>query len=85
MAINNNLSVHYNGWLLPDIITLTHSYYHRGTDLNAMKRFVLYYYCISTYIVSIRQFVIHSILKKNQNTPRPSEHSPVKGKKYQNV
>ena len=24
-------------------------------------------------------------LKKNQNTPRPSEHPPVRGKKIQNV
>ena len=59
MAIDN-VSVRYNGGLLPDIIMLTtQCYYHRGTRSNAMKRF----------------------LKKNQNTPRPSEHPPVMGEK----
>ena len=33
------VSVQYNGGLLPDIIQLTQCYYHRGTRLNAMKRF----------------------------------------------
>ena len=37
-----NISVQYNGGLLPDIILLTQGYYHRGTRLNAMKRFCLY-------------------------------------------
>ena len=37
MAIN--VSVQYNGGLLPDIILLTLCYYHRGTGINAMKRF----------------------------------------------
>ena len=37
MAIN--VSVQYNGGFLPDIIFLTHGHYHRGTRLNAMKRF----------------------------------------------
>ena len=32
MAINVN--VQYNGVLLPDIILLTHCYFHRGTRLN---------------------------------------------------
>ena len=38
MAIN--VSVQYDGWLLPDIIILlsTQCYFHRGTRLNAMKR-----------------------------------------------
>ena len=37
-----NVSVqYYNGWLLPDIILLTQCYYHRGTRLNAMKRFCI--------------------------------------------
>ena len=36
MAIN--VSVHYNGESLPDIILLVQGYYHRGTRLNAMKR-----------------------------------------------
>ena len=34
MAIN--MSVEYNGGLLPDIILLTQGYYHRGTRLNTM-------------------------------------------------
>ena len=33
MAIN--VSVQYNGGLLPDIIVLTQGYYHRGTRFNA--------------------------------------------------
>ena len=37
MAINVN--VQYNGGLLPDILLLTQCYFHRGTCLNAMKRF----------------------------------------------
>ena len=38
MAIN--VSVHYNGGLLPDIIILlTQGYFHRGTRSYAMKRF----------------------------------------------
>ena len=32
MAIN--ISVQYNGGLLPDIILLSRGYYHRGTRLN---------------------------------------------------
>ena len=40
MAIN--VSVQYNAGLLPDIkILLTQCYYHRGTRLNAMKRFCI--------------------------------------------
>ena len=39
MAIN--VSVQYNGGLLPDIILLTQCYLHRGTCLNAMKRFCI--------------------------------------------
>ena len=39
MAIN--VSVQYNGGFLPDMILLTQCYYHRGTRLNAMKRFCL--------------------------------------------
>ena len=38
-----NVSVQYNGGLLPDIIMLTRCYRHRGTCLNAsMKSFFLY-------------------------------------------
>ena len=39
-----NVSVQHNGGLLPGIILLIQCYYHRGTRLNAMKRF-----CISAY------------------------------------
>ena len=38
MAIN--VSVQYNGGLLPDLILLTQCYYHWGTRLNATKRFL---------------------------------------------
>ena len=37
MAIN--VSIQYNDGLLPDIILLTQCYLHRGTRLNAMKKF----------------------------------------------
>ena len=40
MAIN--VRIQYNGGLLPDISLLIQCYYHRGTRLNAMKRFCLY-------------------------------------------
>ena len=39
MAIN--VSVHYNDGLLLSIMLWTHDYYHRGTRLNAMRRFCL--------------------------------------------
>ena len=39
MAIN--VSVQYNGELLPDIILLTQCYFQRGTRLYAMKRFCI--------------------------------------------
>ena len=39
MAIN--VSVQYNGGLLPGIILLPQCYYHRGTRLNVMKRFCI--------------------------------------------
>ena len=60
MAIN--VSVQYNGGLLPDIIPLTQGYYHRGIRFNAMERFclcslrnsILYLPClIMYYIVSV--------------------------------
>ena len=38
MAINVN--VQYNGGFLPDIILWTQCYLHRGTCLNAMKRYL---------------------------------------------
>ena len=39
MAIN--VSVQYNGGLLPDVMLLTQCYFHRGTRLNTMKRFCI--------------------------------------------
>ena len=42
MAIN--VSVQYDGGFLPDIMLLTQCYYHRGTRLNAMKRFCVFSY-----------------------------------------
>ena len=42
MAIS--VSVQYDGGFLPDIILLTQCYYHRGTTLNAMKRFCIFSY-----------------------------------------
>ena len=35
------LSVQYNVGIVPDMILLTQWYYHRGTRLNAMKRFCI--------------------------------------------
>ena len=52
MAINN-VSVQYNGGLLPDIILLTQCYFHRGTRLNAMKRF-----CILQALILSKRFDI---------------------------
>ena len=53
MAINVN--VQYNGGLLPDIILLTQCYLHRGTCLNAMKRF-----CICSLLIPPKRFDIFS-------------------------
>ena len=39
-----NISVHHNGGFLPDIILLTHGYYHWGTRLNTM------YYVVGLYL-----------------------------------
>ena len=36
------VSVEYNGGFLPDMILLTQCYYHRGTRLNAIKRFFVF-------------------------------------------
>ena len=35
------VNAQYNGGLLPDIILLTQCYYHRGTRLNATKKFCI--------------------------------------------
>ena len=53
MAIN--VSVQYNGGLLPGIILLPQCYYHRGTRLNAMKRF-----CICSLRSHLKRFDIFS-------------------------
>ena len=37
-----NVSVQYNGGLLPDIILLTQGYYHWGTRLNTMQWLCIY-------------------------------------------
>ena len=34
------VSLQYNGGFLPEVMLLTQCYYHRGTRLNAMKRFL---------------------------------------------
>ena len=51
MAINVN--VQYNGGFLPDIILWTQCYLHRGTCLNAMKRF-----CICSLLIPRKRFDI---------------------------
>ena len=50
MAIN--VSIQYNGGLLPDIILLTQCYLHRGTHINAMKKF-----CICSLFKSLSRIV----------------------------
>ena len=52
MAINN-VNVQYNGGFLPDIILWTQCYLHRGTCLNAIKRF-----CICTLLIPPKRFDI---------------------------
>ena len=49
MAID--ISVQYNGGLLPDIILLTQGYYHRGTRLNTVYRLCLYSLCNSILLL----------------------------------
>ena len=53
MAIN--VSVQYNGGLLPDIILLTQCYYHRGTRLRFFFKYLAKHRCVrhnsrSTYL-----------------------------------
>ena len=50
MAIN--VSVQYNVGLLPDIMLLTQCYYHRGTRLNAMKRFCICSLCSNLNVLT---------------------------------
>ena len=49
-----NISVQYNGGLLPDIILLTHGYYHWGTRLNTMyaQWLCIYNLCNTWYITT---------------------------------
>ena len=54
MAIN--ISVQYNGGLLPDIILLTQGYYHRGTRSNTMQRPCLY------SLPGMKQYIITTML-----------------------
>ena len=51
-----DISVQYNGGLLPDIILLTQGYYHRGTCLNTMysRGFVSTAYEIIFYYYHVR-------------------------------
>ena len=58
MAINN-VNVQYNGGFLPDIILLTQCYLHRGTCLNAMKKFG-----IGTQKLGANLFQVSSTLSK---------------------
>ena len=41
LCMTVNVSVQYHGGLLPDFILLTQGHHHRGTRLNAMKRFCI--------------------------------------------
>ena len=68
MAIN--VSVQYNGGLLPNIIQLTQCYYHRGTRLNAMKRFVFAAYFFPPdwgMLRRSRRVLFFSLNNKNNN------------------
>ena len=53
-----NVSVQYNGGLLPDIILLTQCYYHRGTHLNAMKRSIALR--LSYIMINLFNYVLRS-------------------------
>ena len=55
MAINNVNVQYYNDGFLPDIILWTQCYLHRGTYLNAMKRF-----CICSLLIPPKRFDIFS-------------------------
>ena len=78
MAISS--SVQYNGEFLPDMILLTPCYYHRGTRLNAMKRF-----CICSLFKSLSRTVtctgeLSALIRviprgKRLNTPRLDYHT----------
>ena len=67
MAIN--VSVQYDGGLLPDIILLTQCYYHYwGTRLNAMNRFCFcIVYCIVFFTLTDRAPTIPSNIRGCQS------------------
>ena len=50
-----SLNVQYNGGFLPDVILWNQCYLHRGTCLNAMKRF-----CIYSLLIPPKRFDIFS-------------------------
>ena len=72
-----NVSIQYNGGLLPDIILLTQCYFHRGTRLNAMKRLCICSPCNSILLLPcVMVYYIVLVFKKNLNASKPSEHPP---------
>ena len=61
MAIN--ISVQYNGGLLPDIKLLTQGYYHQGTRLHTMYWLCLYSLCnIILLLPCMMMYYIVSVL-----------------------
>ena len=44
-----NVSVHYNGGLLPDIIMSTQCYYHRGNGFNPFKHHEDVFFVFAAY------------------------------------
>ena len=60
MAIN--ISVQYNGGLLPDIILLTQGYYPRGTRLNNMQWLCLHSLCNSILLLLIPCLMMYYIV-----------------------
>ena len=47
-----NVSIQYDGGLLPDIILLTQCYLHRGTYLNTIKKL-----CICSLCSHLKQYI----------------------------
>ena len=78
-----NVSVQYNGGLLPDILLLNPFQYHvEALSLQPMKQYIIT--TMFDDVLHCFRFVF-AFLKKDQNAPRPSEHLPVRGGKCQNV
>ena len=59
MAIN--ISVQYNGGLLPDIILLTQGYYQWGTRINTMQWLCIYSLCNVSPLIASK--TLHGILR----------------------